>query len=91
MLVEFTLNMKWGVADQGKTIYAKVKRRDKKLLQTKEKKKRLKWKKKYMKKDTYIYVKKNQIKEMGYISTFTFWEEITLSSWTSKVDIFAGL
>lgn len=40
MLVKFTLNMKWGVAEQGKTIYAKVKRRDKELLQTKEKKKK---------------------------------------------------
>ena len=38
--VKFTLNMEWGVAEQGKTIYAKVKRRDKELLQTKGKRKR---------------------------------------------------
>lgn len=40
------------MAEQGKTIYAKVKRRDKELLQTKEEKKENGWnQKKYTKKD----------------------------------------
>lgn len=37
-----------------------------------------------------IYKEKNKINEIENISTSPFCEEITLSSWTSKDEIFAG-